>query len=166
MLAYIVKTVKYNTMRKIFITFFAALSLISCSTEHNPLVKMAKKQMPVTIKDELTEQYNNIKDLKIDSAQLIYDDDSICMMQCIAKANTVKNQPIRKEYRYFYLFDTNQSNLNRKMIFNDGLQEIPCLPTERIKLLLNEDSLNHQSVYNAMYVRTHPIKHPVEKFKR
>ena len=162
---------KYNihlndSMRKILLLFMAAMAALSCSTGGNPLVKMAKKQMPVTIKNQWTEEFNNIKNFKIDSVELVYEDDSICMMQCIAKAYTLNNQAIRRELRYVYLFDTNLSNLNRKMIFNDGFWMLPCLPKDRIKSLLKENYLNHQSVYQAMYVRTHPIKNPVVTFKR
>lgn len=149
-------------MRKtLLLLFFAFIALCSCVKDNSQLVRLAKKQMPATIDSTLSKEYNGIKDLKIDSFALVYNDDSICILQCVAKARTLKNLSINKQYRYYYLFNVNLSNLKNTMIFNDGLVELPVMPKEKIEEGLLDNENNHQSVYNAMYVRTKPIEHPV-----
>lgn len=149
-------------MGKWFFCILAALlSLCSCAEKTPELVRLAKTQMPATIDSTLKYEYGAVKDIQIDSFALVYNDDSICMLQCRVRCSTLNDERIEKEYRYYYLFDILQSNLNNRMIFSDGLIELPLLPKERIESSLKELDLNHESVYDKMYVRTKPIRHPV-----
>lgn len=154
-------------MRKIFnltaaaIAFVAVASLFNACSKDKPLVRLAKEQMPASIDSTLTKKYGEIKGLEISSVALVYEDDSICILQCEAKAEGKKGKKILKQYRYVYLFDVNMSNMNSKMIFCENLTEMPLMPEERIKNVLKDLYKDKVSVYNSQYVLVRPILHPV-----
>jgi hypothetical protein len=147
--------------RRIIIILATLLALCACTKRTPELVRLARAQMPATIDSTLIYEYGAVKDIQIDSFALVYHDDSICMLQCRVRCRTLSDESVEKEYRYYYLFDILQSNLNNRMIFSDGLTELPLLPKERIESSLKEVGDNHESVYDKMYVRTKPIRHPV-----
>lgn len=149
-------------MRKscLLLYVFILAAFFSCNGTPE-LVKLAKKQMPSTIQEAMTERFGAVKDLSLDSLGVVYQDDSICILQCWAHAKTLNDKPVERQYRYYYLFNVEMSNINHKMIFNDGYIDLPILPKSKIDSGYIEKQYNHQSVYEALYARTTPIKHPV-----
>jgi len=153
-------------MKKLLFACILMLCAIGCGKRHNPLVDRAEKQLPASMKEYLGEEYPNYRDLRLDSIKLVYDDDSICLFQCRAFLVKENNDSVFQDYRYVYLFNVEMSDMEQKMIFNDGIYPFDLYTDKRIEEGRQIVKEEEQSVYINQYGLTHPVKHPVEPYKR
>lgn len=146
-----------RNMRKWFglillIAFVAACHMDSLSDK-------ASEHFSRTLKKRVEERYvSGVAKMQIRDQKVIYENDSICLMQCYVDVIDRAGKKEFLEYRYIFLWDTFMSRLMGKKIYNEALLDFPCLPDEQIKLSLEEVKRTGESVYESLYGETFPLK--------
>ena len=100
---------------------------------------------------------DDVQKIDFQNIKTVYQNDSICMLQCDANLIFSNDSTIKYEYRYIYLIDVFMSKLSGKMIYNHSLQDFPCMPDSLIEKCKQNVERNHESVYESMYPSTLPV---------
>lgn len=114
------------------IIFLATIFLFGCGRTYS-ISERAKQQLPVSLEYGMSKYINGFSDPKIEDLKIVYENDSICLLQFTAAYKDTLNQTKRLDLRYIYLFDRFMSMAERKPVFNEGFRNILCLPDELIK---------------------------------
>ena len=127
------------------------------SCRENALVKNATKELDSAVKYNLKEKYKVTDDITIKEIKTVYDNDSICILQCKASGKNSAGELTGIEYRYVYLIDMIMSRVAGRAIINDNIEECLCMPDELIRKSRKESDALGENVYEALYGTTLPI---------
>ncbi len=144
------------------IIFLATIFLFGCGRTYS-ITERAKQQLPVSLEYGMSKYINGFSDPKIEDLKIVYENDSICLLQFTAAYKDTLNQTKRLDLRYIYLFDRFMSMAERKPVFNEGFRNILCLPDELIKKSRKEVKKNKEVVYDNFIGTTFPVKEPFDK---
>lgn len=106
---------------------------------------------------------NGFSDPKIEDLKIVYENDSICLLQFTAAFKDTSNATRRLDFRYIYLYDRFMSMAEKRPVFNEDFRNILCLPDELIKQSREEVKKNKEVVYNDFIGTTFPVKTPFDK---
>ena len=142
-------------MKKILLMLVAVCLLVSC---HEKLfIDRAKEQMKVAIANSITQKKEDAGKMSIHDVKTVYENDSICLLQCIVDITDRQERLRQIEYRYIYLIDIFMSKSSGKAVYNESLQEFPCLPDDLIKKCRQDVVRNNELVYDSLYGSTLPV---------
>lgn len=145
-------------MKKILLMSVVICLLISC---HEKLfIDRAKEQMQIAITNSITEKKEDAGKMLIHDVKTVYANDSICLLQCVVDVTDRQDRLRQIEYRYIYLIDMFMSKSSGKAIYNESLQEFPCLPDDLIQKCRQDVVNSNESVYNSLYGSTLPVNRP------
>ena len=142
-------------MKKILLMLVAVCLLVSC--RENLFIDRAKEQMKVAIANSITQKKEDAGKMSIHDVKTVYENDSICLLQCIVDITDRQERLRQIEYRYIYLIDIFMSKSSGKAVYNESLQEFPCLPDDLIKKCRQDVVRNNESVYDSLYGSTLPV---------
>lgn len=142
-------------MNKILLVVLSGVILSSCSGKS--LVDKAAHQMQVTIDRLVVERYGKVEDLVVRDLKTVYANDSICLLQCVVNMTDPVGKPQKLEYRYIFLIDMFVSRLSGKVVYNEALQDFPCMPDDLIEKSRQEVLQKQESVYNDLFGYTLPV---------
>lgn len=83
----------------------AALMLLAACSHGGSLAKVAVKRLPVSLDLAMREQMETVESPKIKNVKVIYDCDSLCVVQCKAGAKDVYGETRSETVRYFFVKD-------------------------------------------------------------
>lgn len=146
------------------LTFTAVILLltIGCTRQYG-ITKRALQQLPVSLKDHITEFVPGYSDLSVQNLKTVYENDSICLLQFTAVYKDTTGVDNTIDLRYIYLYDDVVSMMNGKMTFNEAFSQIPCMPDELIKKNQETVRKNKESVYKNLYGSTLPVNTPFDE---
>lgn len=151
-------------MRTFFTGILLAGLMMICGCERECLItKRAKRQLPVSLEYGLSKFVNGFSDPKIEDLKIVYENDSICLLQFTAAFKDTSNATRRLDFRYIYLYDRFMSMAEKRPVFNEDFRNILCLPDELIKQSREEVKKNKEVVYNDFIGTTFPVKTPFDK---
>jgi hypothetical protein len=133
--------------------------IIFSSCGKKSLVDKAADQMKVTIDSLVVERYGDATDLVVSEVKTVYANDSICLLQCVVNMKDVEGKSQKLEYRYIYLIDMFMSRLSGKAVYNEALQDFPCMPDSLIRKSQQDVVEKGESVYDDLFGYTFPV-HP------
>ena len=113
--------------------------------------------MKVAIANSITQKKEDAGKMSIHDVKTVYENDSICLLQCIVDITDRQERLRQIEYRYIYLIDIFMSKSSGKAVYNESLQEFPCLPDDLIKKCRQDVVRNNESVYDSLYGSTLPV---------
>ena len=142
-------------MKKILLRLVAVCLLVSC--REKLFIDRAKEQMKVAIANSITQKKEDAGKMSIHDVKTVYENDSICLLQCIVDITDRQERLRQIEYRYIYLIDIFMSKSSGKAVYNESLQEFPCLPDDLIKKCRQDVVRNNESVYDSLYGSTLPV---------
>lgn len=143
-------------MKKILWVLASVCLLISCHEKH--FVDKAKEQMQIAMANSISEKYEGTKKMSVHDLKTVYANDSICLLQCVVDITDQHDRIRQIEYRYIYLMDMFMSKYSGKAIYNESLQEFPCMPDDLIEKCQQDVAENNESVYDSLYGSTLPVK--------
>ena len=91
-------------MKKAMI-IMAALMLLAACSRNGSLADVAVKRLPASLDLAMREQMGTVERPKIKDVKVIYDCDSICVVQCKAGAKDVYGKTRNETVRYFFVKD-------------------------------------------------------------
>lgn len=151
-------------MRTFFTGILLAGLMMICGCERErQITKRAKRQLPVSLEYGLSKFVNGFSDPKIEDLKIVYENDSICLLQFTAAFKDTSNATRRLDFRYIYLYDRFMSMAEKRPVFNEDFRNILCLPDELIKQSREEVKKNKEVVYNDFIGTTFPVKTPFDK---
>lgn len=151
-------------MRTLFAGILLAGLMMICGCEREcQITKRAKRQLPVSLEYGLSKFVNGFSDPIIEDLKIVYENDSICLLQFTAAFKDTSNATRRLDFRYIYLYDRFMSMAEKKPVFNEDFRNILCLPDELIKQSREEVKKNKEVVYNDFIGTTFPVKTPFDK---
>jgi hypothetical protein len=127
------------------------------SCRENKLVKIAKTELQSAIESNLKEYYAVVDSVSVRDIKTVYDNDSICILQCITTGKDTAGTVQEIEYRYTFLIDMIASRIEGKAIFNERAEICLCMPDSLIKKSREESERSGENVYDALYGSTLPI---------
>lgn len=136
---------------------------VGCIGHSYPITERAKKQLPVSLEYGMSKYVQDFKDPAIENLKIIYENDSICLLQFTAAYKDKSNKTKRLDLRYIYLLDGFMSMAEGKPVFNEDFRNILCLPDEIIKESRKEVKRNKEVVYNDFIGTTFPVKTPFDE---
>lgn len=150
--------------RSTIIILLTILALtIGCRGHSYPITERAKKQLPLSLEYGMSKYVQDFKDPAIENLKIVYENDSICLLQFTAAYKDNSNKTKRLDFRYIYLFDRFMSMAEGKPVFNEDFRNILCLPDEIIKESRKEVERNKEVVYNDFIGTTFPVKTPFDE---
>lgn len=151
---------KRSTIILLIITLTLA---IGCGGHSYPITERAMKQLPVSLEYGMSKYVQDFKEPAIEDLKIVYENDSICLLQFTAAYKDSTNATRRLDFRYIYLFDRFMSMAEGKPVFNEDFRNILCLPDEIIKESREEVKRNKEVVYNDFIGTTFPVKTPFDE---
>ena len=93
----------FNTMKKsiLMVILFAIVAMVASCTSSS-LEKKAKKEM----KKQMTKVAKDPKSIKIDNIEIVYLDDSICILNYDFSANNSLNQRLTTQWEFIYQIES------------------------------------------------------------
>lgn len=153
--------VKTRTLLVVLAALFFAL-VTGCHRTYS-ITERAKQQLPVSLEYGMSKYIYDFKDPEIEDLKVVYENDSICLLQFTAAYKDSANTTKRLDLRYIYLFDRFMSMAEGKPVFNEGFRNILCLPDQIIKESREEVKMNKEVVYNDFIGSTFPVKTPFDE---
>lgn len=144
------------------ILLIGSIMISGCARECQ-ITKRAKQQLPVSLEYGMSKFVSGFSDPKIEDLKVVYENDSICLLQFTAAYKDTTNATKRLDLRYIYLYDRFMSMAAKKPVFNEDFRNILCLPDELIKQSREEVKKNNEVVYNDFIGTTFPVKNPFDK---
>lgn len=117
----------------------------------------AVEQMEKEIYEKIHQTVEDVRKIDIQNVKTVYQNDSICMLQCEARLSLPDDSILKYEYRYIYLIDVYLSRFSGEMVYNHSLQDFPCMPDDLIEKCRKDVERNHESVYESMFPSTLPV---------
>ncbi len=149
-------------MRKaLFFLMFAAI-VFGCDRQYT-ITKRARLQLPVSLNERLTDIVPAAGEAQIRNLKIVYENDSICLLQFTAAYKDTADVERTIDLRYIYLYDDFGSIMNGKMTFNEVFRVIPCMPDDLIKKNRENVRKNNESVYKDLYGSTMPVMTPFDE---
>ncbi len=136
---------------------------IGCTSRSYPITERAKKQLPVSLEYGMSKYVQDFRDPKIEDLKVVYENDSICLLQFTAAYKDNADMIKRLDFRYIYLFDRFMSMAERKPVFNEDFRNILCLPDKLIKESREEVERKGEVVYDDFIGTTFPVKTPFDE---
>lgn len=150
-------------MKKTLILIVAALSVIVGCSRRYGITERAMRQLPISLKEQVTEFVPGHRDLSIRNLKTVYENDSICLLQFTAAYKDTSGAENTVDLRYVYLYDDAVSMMVGKMTFNEVFHQIPCMPDDLIRKNKETVRKNKESVYNDLYGSTLPVSTPFDE---
>lgn len=141
--------------------FIISIAIVSCQ-RHYAIEERAKKQIMVSMEDELESFCPGMREWYIEDLKTVYANDSICLLQCTARFHDAQGVKKVRDYRYIYLIDTEMSHALGRMVFKEEFRNILCLPDKLIKKCRKEVWKNNESVYEQSFGRTLTVRKPFD----
>jgi len=150
-------------MRRFSSAFLLLILFLPLSCErHYAIEERAKKQIMVSMEDELESFSPGMTDWYLEGLKTVYANDSICLLQCTPRFHDAKGEKKMRDYRYIYLIDTGMSHALGKMVFKEEFRNILCLPDKLIKKSRKEVWRNNESVYEQSFGRALTVRKPFD----
>ncbi len=138
------------------------LGIFACHKE--TLSDRARASMMGVVRDAVEGRYKvGVKWMQIRDVKTIYENDSICLLQCRVDAQDSMGKKEMLEYHYVYLWDRFMSYAERRAVFNDAIIDAHCLSDERIERFRRELNEDGGSLYDGIFGETAPIKEKREE---
>ncbi len=134
---------------------------VACQ-EHYAIEDRAKKQLMVSLEDELESFSPGKSDWYIEGLKTVYANDTICLLQCTARFQDAQGEKKVRDYRYIYLIDTEMSRILGRRVFKEEFRNILCLPDNLIKKSRKDVRKNNESVYDQSFGRTITVRRPYD----
>lgn len=150
-------------MKKHVLIIAAFVLLATGCTRKYGITDRAVRQLPVSLKDHITEFVPEFSDLSVRNLKTVYENDSICLLQFTAAYKDTAGVDKKIDLRYTYLYDDVMSMMNGKMTFNEAFNQIPCMPDELIKMNQKTVGKDKESVYQNLYGSTLPVNTPFDE---
>lgn len=146
-----------RNMRK-WVGLISLIALLS-ACHKDSLSEKAAGHFSRALKQRVEGRYaSGVAKMQVRDRKVVYENDSICLMQCYVDVVDRAGKKELLEYRYIFLWDTSMSRLMGKKIYNEVLLDFPCLPDKQIELSLKEVERTGESVYESLYGETFPLK--------
>ena len=136
------------------------VSGLSCCTSRS-FQKRAERQLPVSLRAELSFQGADTASIQIHHLKTVYADDSVSLLQFTAVYNDSTGAEQQLDLRYIYLFDRFMSVAEGRPVFNEAFRQIPCMPDKKIKEARRTARKTGESVYRSVFGATLPVRHPI-----
>lgn len=153
-----------KTMRTLlaFLLLIGSTIIYGCGRECQ-ITRRAKQQLPVSLEYGMSKFVSGFRDPKIEDLKIVYENDSICLLQFTAAYKDTTDAVRRLDFRYIYLYDSFMSFAEKKPVYNEDFRNILCLPDELIKQSRKDVKKNKEVVYNDFIGTTFPVKTPFDE---
>ena len=105
-------------MKKYSFAVLASVLLFSCSNRGG-LYNLAVKQLPITLETGMRDYMQTVGKPEIKDIEVIYDCDSLCVLQCRASAPDQYGYRRSETVRYFFVKDVFLSKASGKTVYGD-----------------------------------------------
>lgn len=150
-------------MKRTLLFCISALLAFACCSRTPMLQQRAVKQLPVTLDRDLKSWTGGYSDLMMEEPEIIYADDSICVMQFNASYTDNKGTAWETDYRYIYLLDTFVYRMTGEVVYNESLIPRPQIGKEKIKEVRRKIRHDKKSMYDSVVLNTIPVAVPFDK---
>lgn len=134
-------------MKKIFaLVLFSVIFLSACDRRH-AIVKLAEENLPAILDREMRYYNNTVETPSIEKLQLIYQNDSLCVLQFYSSARDAENVLKSETIRYIFVVDTFLSRFNGKPSYCHAIQGAPYLDKEGIAKFRKRIDSDPQNMY-------------------
>lgn len=120
---------------------------ISCRRESS-LAKIATAQLPVSLEREMAEILDAVGEPRIEDLTIVYDCDSLCILQCKAYAKDRSGRDLYDTIRYIFVQDRYMSWATGRPVYHESLTGGKFLSDKEIKEFRKETEENAAARYN------------------
>lgn len=107
-------------MKKIILSAITAILLLSCS--RSGLAPIAKEYLPARLNEAMAEYMETVGEPRVDNMKVIYDCDSLCIIQGHASAKDAAGKDRDDTFRYIFVKDPFMTAMTGKPVYYDAVQ--------------------------------------------
>ena len=138
-----------------FAIIFTICFFLCACTRTSRLYDVAVKQLPITLGQAMAEYMETVGEPAISDLQVIFDCDSLCILQCKASALDASGRRREETVRYFFVRDNIMSAVSGSPQYFDSVTGAKYLDKKGIKDFVKkykESSTEHYTNYLGMSV--------------
>lgn len=144
-------------LKNLKISTFIILALLCSCNKQSALVPLAKHSLPALLDKEMKNILGTVDKPKIQDVMVIYDCDSLCVLQCKASAHGQEGSVIEETVRYFFVKDNLVSVWSGKDTYYHMLQGAPYLDKQGIKDFRSVMNGKPQEAYQFYMTHAEPV---------
>lgn len=133
-----------------------ALLALACSHK-SPLASLALRQMPTSLDAAMREQMETVEAPIIKGVRVIYDTDTLCVVQCKAKAKDAYGMFRSETIRYFFVEDTFVTHASGEPSYGDLVAGGKYLKGKAIKAFQKEMDQKARESYLYYLSASRPV---------
>lgn len=118
--------------RNTFIFILLAIFVLGCAKKGG-LEQLARENLPAKLAEMTEMTLGSSEGMEIKDIQVIYDCDSLCIVQCRSFAKDTDGNDVSKEVRYFFAQDRFMSFATGAPFYCHGVQDADYLSKEGIR---------------------------------
>ena len=144
-------------MKRILLISVCALLCIACGRSSS-LSKLAARQLPHSLDIAMREQMETVAAPVIKDVKLIYDSDSLCVLQCRAGAKDVYGKTRTETVRYYFVMDCIMTRASGEPSYGDLVVGGNYLKGREIKEFQKEMETRPEETYFYFLSASRPVE--------
>lgn len=144
-------------MKRYIIYILATTLLIGACARESSIVPLAKQNMPALLEREMAEYMGTVEKPLIKDLQVVYQCDSMCVIQAHVSAKDAYGKVQKENIRYFFIKDTFASSLNEGDVYCHKVTGAVYLDKKGIKKFQDDLEKEPQRTYIYYLAASTPI---------
>lgn len=151
-----------KALRLILALVIFATAPCSCK-KHYKIEDRAKKQIDISLPSEVKDLVPEIDEVTISDLETVYVNDSICLLQLVARYGINGIMEYEEDLQYVYYLDMMVSRAAGRNVFVEEFRRVPRLSKEEIKAGYKKVKRTKENVYNQYIGNGCPVRKPFDE---
>lgn len=151
-----------KALRLILALVIFATAPCSCK-KHYKIEDRAKKQIEISLPSEVKDLVPEIDEVTISDLETVYVNDSICLLQLVARYGINGIMEYEEDLQYVYYLDMMVSRAAGRNVFVEEFRRVPRLTEEEIRESYRKVRRSGENVYDRYVGNGCPVKIPYDR---